>query len=291
MAITLDGTAGITTPDLTDTSLTSGRVVYAGASGNLTGSASLVFDGTNLGVGTSSPVSALQVAKNYTNTSDANIVVSGNIPGINLRPASGRFSILTSYASGDTTSFVVGTGTNNPSSEVISINHTNSTTTFTNTISVGGAVASTSGAGITFPATQSASSNANTLDDYEEGTWTPTIGGTSVVYTAGNVVGNYIKIGKYVAVWGQLYLDSGSPNATLGNLPFAGLSAPPYAMTAQIYQVNGGVTYSALATNILGYVAGTSIFIVTQGSAIGTASPTLASNAQIYFSAYYQATA
>ena len=50
MAITLDGTTGITTPDLTDTSLTSGRVVYAGASGNLTGSTALTFDGAILGV-------------------------------------------------------------------------------------------------------------------------------------------------------------------------------------------------------------------------------------------------
>jgi hypothetical protein len=41
-------------------------------------------------------------------------------------------------------------------------------------ISVGGAAPTTSGTGITFPATQSASTNANTLDDYEEGTWTPT---------------------------------------------------------------------------------------------------------------------
>lgn len=32
-----------------------------------------------------------------------------------------------------------------------------------------------SGMGIKFPATQSASSDANTLDDYEEGTWTPTL--------------------------------------------------------------------------------------------------------------------
>tara|TARA_R110002126_G_scaffold247064_1_gene389973 strand:- start:977 stop:2077 length:1101 start_codon:yes stop_codon:yes gene_type:complete len=48
MAIVLDGTAGITTPDLTDTSLTSGRVVYAGTSGNLTGSDNLTFSGTSL---------------------------------------------------------------------------------------------------------------------------------------------------------------------------------------------------------------------------------------------------
>jgi len=50
MAITLDGTTGITTPDLTDTSLTAGRVVYAGTSGNLTGSTALTFDGAILGV-------------------------------------------------------------------------------------------------------------------------------------------------------------------------------------------------------------------------------------------------
>lgn len=32
---------------------------------------------------------------------------------------------------------------------------------------------------IVFPATQNASSNANTLDDYEEGTWTPTVGSSA----------------------------------------------------------------------------------------------------------------
>jgi hypothetical protein len=64
-----------------------------------------------------------------------------------------------------------------------------------NTIGVGNATPSTSGAGITFPATQSASSNANTLDDYEEGTWTPTIGGTST-YTV--QTGTYTKIGRLV---------------------------------------------------------------------------------------------
>jgi hypothetical protein len=47
------------------------------------------------------------------------------------------------------------------------------TPSFATTIGVGGATAAASGAGITFPATISASSNANTLDDYEEGTWTP----------------------------------------------------------------------------------------------------------------------
>jgi hypothetical protein len=50
MSIVLDGTAGITTPDLTDTSLTTGRVVYTTTSGNLTSSANLLFAGSDLTV-------------------------------------------------------------------------------------------------------------------------------------------------------------------------------------------------------------------------------------------------
>jgi hypothetical protein len=53
--------------------------------------------------------------------------------------------------------------------------------------------------GITFPATQVASADANTLDDYEEGTWTPVLtsqGGTLTSYVA--TYGTYVKIGRKV---------------------------------------------------------------------------------------------
>jgi hypothetical protein len=80
----------------------------------------------NLGIGTSSPSGKLTVANTYTNTSDATIVASATIPGINLRSAStGRFSIFTNYSAANSTSFVTGTGTNNPSVEAIAIEHTN----------------------------------------------------------------------------------------------------------------------------------------------------------------------
>jgi hypothetical protein len=62
-----------------------------------------------------------------------------------------------------------------------------STVTATTTMGVGAATPAASGAGITFPAAQSASSDANTLDDYEEGTWTPNVGGTAT-YTLQNEV-------------------------------------------------------------------------------------------------------
>jgi len=67
-------------------------------------------------------------------------------------------------------------------------------------IGLGGTSATTSGTGITFPATQSASSDANTLDDYEEGTFDPevTFGGGSTGLTYGSKVGFYRKIGSLV---------------------------------------------------------------------------------------------
>jgi hypothetical protein len=53
---------------------------------------------------------------------------------------------------------------------------------------------------IKFPATQNASADPNTLDDYEEGTWTPGIsfggGTTGITYSKQN--GNYTKIGNLV---------------------------------------------------------------------------------------------
>jgi hypothetical protein len=91
------------------------------------------------------------------------------------------------------------------------------------TIGVGGATPSASGAGITFPATQSASSNANTLDDYEEGSWilTVTPGGGS--FTVANNTGYYVKIGRVVYIncwWRRTGETSLSGGITLSGFPF-----------------------------------------------------------------------
>lgn len=79
---------------------------------------------------------------------------------------------------------------------------------------------------IQFPATQAASSNSNTLDDYEEGTWTPTLtfGGAATGITYDSNEGVYIKIGQLVNVFWRIRLTSkgtatGSANIT--GLPFA----------------------------------------------------------------------
>jgi hypothetical protein len=76
---------------------------------------------------------------------------------------------------------------------------------------------------VAFPATQNASANANTLDDYEEGTWTPNVGGTATYTTQ---VGTYTKIGRQVTVHGRMKINAigtGSTNAIVG-LPFLSIA-------------------------------------------------------------------
>jgi hypothetical protein len=83
----------------------------------------------------------------------------------------------------------------------------------------------TANGGIKFPATQVASADANTLDDYEEGTWTPTIvassSNPSVTYSI--QAGYYTKIGRQVFIQGIVELTArtgGSGQARISGLPF-----------------------------------------------------------------------
>ena len=93
-----------------------------------------------------------------------------------------------------------------------------------NNIGLGGASATTSGTGITFPATQSASSDANTLDDYEEGTWTPNVTASSgSITTVGTVSGSYTKVGRVVHAFFSVAITAngtGASSILIANIPF-----------------------------------------------------------------------
>lgn len=92
----------------------------------------------------------------------------------------------------------------------------------TSTIGVG-APASASGSGVTFPATQAPSTDPNTLDDYEEAAYTPTItSGTGTITTLGAVTGSYTKIGRKVTVTVGIIITTNGTAATRidATLPF-----------------------------------------------------------------------
>jgi len=109
----------------------------------------------------------------------------------------------------------------------------NTSSTFTST----GAL--TPSGGIAFPAAQYSSADANTLDDYEEGTWTPSIsfGGGTTGITYASRSGGYIKIGAQVTVWGYISLSNkGSSTGTgyITGFPFTNANASGRAEGATV---------------------------------------------------------
>jgi hypothetical protein len=97
--------------------------------------------------------------------------------------------------------------------------------------------------GIGFPATQVASTDPNTLDDYEEGTFDFGIafGGSSTGVTYSNRQGKYTKIGNQVTVTGYILLTSKGAqvgNAFITGLPFTIPNVLANASTASLYFAN-----------------------------------------------------
>ena len=82
---------------------------------------------------------------------------------------------------------------------------------------------------IVFPATQNASANANTLDDYEEGTWSGVVsdGTNNATMAATGNIGTYTKIGNMVNIRGYFVISS--KGSISGNLRFTGL---PFTVAA-----------------------------------------------------------
>lgn len=100
--------------------------------------------------------------------------------------------------------------------------------------------------GIQFPGTQSVSSDPNTLDDYEEGTWTPVDASAATLTFTANA-GKYTKIGRQVTASCTLtYPATATANtAFIGGLPFA--QAAPPNQSGGFVSVNTSATPIAIA--------------------------------------------
>jgi hypothetical protein len=169
---------------------TNAMIFYTNATGSgtsVTERARITSTG-NFGIGTNDPNSFGKLAVVDTNRSGTALFVvrDEGTPSVNLVSISAN---------------AIGTA--------LSVNSVGNTTALN--IGVGGTAPTTSGTGITFPATQSASSDANTLDDYEEGVHTAVIttetSGTVTLSGTEDVI-SYTKIGRQVTVIGGLVVAS-----------------------------------------------------------------------------------
>ena len=120
----------------------------------------------------------------------------------------------------------------NGSGSITGANTFTSNASFSGTLGVVGALTQSSGAAfnlvsgqLAFPATQIPSSDANTLDDYEEGTWTPVVTASSGTITSYTSSGFYTKIGRIVHLCGLITITNPG-TATNQYINFSGLPYP-----------------------------------------------------------------
>ena len=106
---------------------------------------------------------------------------------------------------------------------------------------------------------------ANALDDYEIGTWTPVIIGstTNPVYTTSAAVGDYIKIGDIVHA-NFLIIVTGVSNVGAGNKSVDGL---PFTNNQNAYQQIGLIGYNDVWTEAVTrfYITGGNLTIMPSG--------------------------
>jgi hypothetical protein len=135
--------------------------------------------------------------------------------------------------------------------------------------------------GITFPATAVACTDANTLDDYEEGTFTPTVIGSTTAGTAtyGAQSARYTKIGR--AVQFELFLNwsggTGTGDLQISGLPFTPASSNTFPACVIGYVNN--LTLTALNIAIANILDSPAVILIRQTPTGGGAASNVAYDA------------
>jgi len=135
------------------------------------------------------------------------------------------------------------------------------------------------GYGIDFSATEGSDATSSILNDYEEGTWTPTCvaGYTSPTYLI--QVGQYTKIGNVVKAYFRIVLNGGSPNGNgvkFTGLPYTSLNNGSTYHTGTHYTNAGG---GGLHSKLLVFPNSTDIYYYVQNATtVGIISGNTATN-------------
>ena len=270
-----------------------------------------------VGVGTQSPTNLFQISQRKFGKG----TVTNGAGGTTVTGANGT-TFLDTFKVGDTITIPpMGGSTGTPQSVVISAIASNTSMTvaaITNAnsgaqygvtvadplivngngnVTTGLGVLTVSGGRIAFPATANLSAGANTLDDYEEGTWTPTFTATTtnptVTYDAAVRYGVYVKIGKTVFISGTVVITAltaaGSGNLQISGLPFTASSGTTggYGSLALGYKASWTTTTPGTA-----YVQASTAYVALANEAMTATITTanLSAASYVMFSGFYNTT-
>ena len=223
---TVTGVSGTFTTRLSGATITGDNGQYANITGvsgvftaNLsgtviTGNTGRFTDVTGVDIVGTTEVSGLVVTGNtgrFTTVTGDTATFTTSVSGTTITGNTGQFTTLTGGTAGFTT--VTGATVTGAAGLFTAITGQTVSGVLLHTLS-----------GVTFPAAETSSANANTLDDYEEGTFTPTIIGTTAAGagTYSVQVGRYTKMGDTVFILAILVWSAhtGTGNMRVGNFPF-----------------------------------------------------------------------
>jgi hypothetical protein len=293
-----DGAAlGTTALRLSDLFLADGGVINLGASGSAA---------TITHTAASDSITIAADPDNATATSLINLSIDGTneaiLSGTNFTPGANDGNALGSATVSWADAFLADGGVINYGNGGVTETHTAASDSLTFSADSGNALGSTqinfdvdgartcsiNATGIAFNAD---TADANSLDDYEEGTWTPSLrfGGATTGITYGTQTGTYTKIGRFVFAQFSIVLTSNGTAA--GNNDVTGL---PF--TIGTADGAGSIKYYANLSAIDGRIGtdtqtSTSTFIFNESAATITATLTEANfpdTSQIYGMVVYQ---
>tara|TARA_A100001035_G_scaffold26304_1_gene17648 strand:+ start:787 stop:1812 length:1026 start_codon:yes stop_codon:yes gene_type:complete len=204
------------------------RVITGGSGTNLNGESGLTFNGSTMNLTAGSGDARLTLIGTEGNDARISLVADDGDDHID------QWNIRSKASNNNLTIDQFGGGTFNTRLTIASDANNGNVTVNTGNLIIG-----TSGKGVDFSATPNGYSGTlqEILDDYEEGYWTPTVGGWSASGTGvyGDQKGRYTKIGNTVTVFFHVYwtgLNNASGVFAIESLPFPHASNQYYFSTA-----------------------------------------------------------
>jgi hypothetical protein len=137
---------------------------------------------------------------------------------------------------------------------------------------IGNLTGNVTGSNFKFPVIQVPSADVNTLDDYEEGTWTPIVTAFTGTITSYTASGSYIKIGKLVYYSITIAITTNGTGASIGYATLPPFLPSGYASGMGRNVTSNGMLYGQITSgsNLLAifkynetypFVSGTIVFI------------------------------